>query len=142
MIQKEVETKLLELQQLISNLDAETKTKKRGVEKQPALGFVAKLLLPMCFTALEGVAGQIKDPTAQKYALFAINTLSDLVAILTDNEKTDKMAAIGAWFQDTAPEKEKALIDLVKLIVTNTRGEGTAKKMFLNMLERIEKLIK
>ena len=141
MIQNEVETKVRELEQLISNLDAENKTKKRGIEKQPALGFVAKLLLPMCFTALEGLVGQIKDDTAKKYASLAVSTLSELVAILTDNEKPDKIAAIEAWVRETAKEKEIALVELVVILVTNTRQQGGTKQSFLNMLKRIKGLI-
>ena len=95
----------------------------------------------MCFTALDAVVGQIKDDTAKKYASLAVSTLSELVAILTDSEKPDKIAAIEAWVRETAKEKEIALVELVEILVTNTRQQGSTKQSFLNMLKRIKDLI-
>ena len=88
MIQKEIEQKVGELTQLIESFQSESKTRALG-EKQPIVGFIASLLLPIAFNAVMLAAEQINDDLAKDMTVFAIGKMETIVSLLTDSDKNN-----------------------------------------------------
>ena len=137
MIQKEIEQKVGELTQLIESFQSESKTRALG-EKQPTVGFIASLLLPIAFNAVMLAAEQINDDLAKDMTVYAIGKVEAIVSLLTDSDK-DNLKQIKKHLGENWRGDAGAMLDLIlRMFQKHNPKNQSVINLVTNLIERLK----